>query len=467
MKVLFLNPPSFDRFDSAGARFAATRVTRSLWYPAWLAQAAALVPESRLIDCPADGLTLTKLLPKIKNFDLVVFYTSTPSFGNDVKVAERLKRKYPKIIIIFCGPHVSVLTKKSLLASKAINAIARREFEETILEVFQGKPWSKIKGLTFKKGNKIINNSDRPLLTNLDKIPPVSPIFKRDLKIRNYNLPFCLHPYVSIYAGRGCPNRCTFCLWPQTFTGRVYRKRNVDNAIAEVKWIKNNMPEVKEIFFDDDTFTVNHAWVRDFCQKIKPLKVIWSINARADVPQALLNTMKAAGCRFLIVGFESGDEEILKNIKKGETIKQMKDFGKRAKKAGLFVHGTFVLGLPFETKETIKKTLQLAKDLDCETLQVSIATPFPGTELYDTLTKLGYLKKAKLVDAAGYQSPSIDYPTITGKEIETEAKRFLIKFYLRPKYIVKNLKLALSSYPEAQRITRSAFEFFKYLFRED
>lgn len=463
MKTLFLNPPSFSRFDSAGARFAATRKTASLWYPAWLGYAASLVPQSRLLDCPASNIDLQKLLKIIKKYNLVVIYTSTPSLVNDIKVAESIKKAHPKTKIIFAGPHVSVLAEKTLKASKAIEAVARKEFEHTILEITQKKPWPKIKGLSYKKGKKIIHNPDRPLLADLDQFPFVAKVYKRDLAIKNYHLPFCLHPYMAIYAGRGCPNQCTFCLWPQTFTGRVYRKRSLNNVIKEVKWIKKNLPEIKEIFFDDDTFTINQSWVKKFCDKVKPLKIIWSINARAELPYSLLIKMKEAGCRVLVVGYESGNKKILENIKKGVSISQMKKFTQDAKKAGLMIHGTFVLGLPGETRKTIEKTFQFACDLDCDTLQVSIATPLPGTEFYHYCQTKGYLKKGPLVNQTGYQAPTVSYPHLSAKEIEKAVEKFHLKYYFRPSYILKTFQRALSSPVEAKRISKSAWEFGKYL----
>ncbi len=472
MKTLFLNPPSFSRFDSAGARFAATRKTRSLWYPAWLGYAAALVPNSKLIDAPAQELSIQKLLSKINRYDLVVIYTSTQSLVNDIKVAEAIKKKNQETKIIFVGPHVSVLPNEVLEASEAIDAVARGEFEETILEITEGKIWSKIKGLTFKKslpagrqGKKIVHNPQRPILMSVEKIPFLSPIYKRDLPIRSYHLPFALFPYIAIYSGRGCPNRCIFCLWPQTFTGRIYRKRSVNNVIEEVKWIKKNMPEIKEIFFDDDTFTVNKNWVRDFCEKVKPLKVIWSINARADLDYELMKQMKDSGCRVLVVGYESGDSNMLKRMKKGVTIPQLRRFTKDANKAKLMIHGTFLLGLPGETLKTIEKTKQFACDLDLDTIQVTIATPLPGTEFYEYCKKNNLMTSSSLIDRAGYQAPSISYPNLKAEIILKEVEKMHLKFYFRPSYILKTAKRFLTDKNEAKRITISSFEYAKYLLK--
>lgn len=463
MRTLFLNPPSFSRFDSAGARFAATRKTHSLWYPAWLGYAATLIPKSKLIDCPASNIDLKELLKRVGKYKLIVIYTSTPSFINDVSVAESIKKTNPKAKIIFVGPHVSTLPEETLKASKAIDAVTRKEFDYTILEIAQKKAWSKIKGLSYRQVKKIIHNPDHPLLTDLDQLPFVSKIYKRDLPINNYHLPFCLHPYIAIYAGRGCPNLCTFCLWPQTFTGRAYRKRSVANVIEEVVWIKKNLPEVKEIFFDDDTFTINKPWVEQFCKAIKPLGVIWSVNARADLSYQLLKKMKDSGCRVLVVGYESGNDRILKNVKKGVATTQMKKFTREAKKASLMIHGTFILGLPGETKKTIEKTFQFACNLNCDTIQVSIATALPGTELYRFVQKKGYLEKAPLVDETGYQAPAISYPNLSAEEIKKAVERFHLKYYFRPSYIFKTAKRAFSSPGEAKRIAISSWEFGKYL----
>lgn len=464
-KTLFLNPPSFSRFDSAGARFAATRKTHSLWYPVWLGYGAALVPNSKLIDSPAKGLTLPDLLKNIRSYDLIVIYTSTQSFENDVLVAEAIKNKHPRLKIIFAGPHVSVLPKNSLQASKAIDGVAIKEFEQTILEISRKKPWSKIKGLAYRKRNKVIINPPRPGVKNLDSLPFISKIYKRDLPLYSYHLPFCLHPYIAIYAGRGCPNQCTFCLWPQTFTGRIYRKRSVANVIQELLWIKRNLPFIKEVFFDDDTFTVNHRWVHDFCQKVTPLNLTWSVNARADLPFDLLEEMKKAGCRLLVVGFESGDSKILENIKKGVNLNQMRRFAKDAHKAGLMIHATFILGLPGETPTTMAKTYKLACDLDPETIQISLATPLPGTELNRFCRQNGFLKKASLVNQTGYQSAIISYPHLSADKIRQSVEKFHLKFYFRPSYVLKLGKIALSSPAEAQRIFHSAKEYALYLIK--
>src|SRR6185437_3598410 len=189
-----LNPPSFEGFDGgAGARYQARREIRSYWYPTWLAQPAALVPGSKLVDAPP-----------ARRHDLVVLHTSSPTFAGDVKVAEALKAENPAVIVGFVGPKVAVQPERSLRASTAIDFVAREEFDFTIAEVAEGRPLASVAGISFKDPNgRVIRNPDRELLTDMDRLPFVTPVYKRDLRPEDYYIGYLLHPYVSLYTGRG------------------------------------------------------------------------------------------------------------------------------------------------------------------------------------------------------------------------------------------------------------------------
>ena len=160
---------------------------------------------------------------------------------------------------------------------------------------------------------------------------------------------------------------------------------------------KKLFPHVKEFFFDDDTFNIQKARTIELCEKLKPLGLTWSCTSRVTTDYDTLKAMKEAGCRLLIVGYESGDPQILKNIKKGATVQRALDFTRDCHKLGLVIHGDFILGLPGETKESIRNTIEFAKQLDCETIQVSIAHAFPGTEFFDYAKENGFITNEAMI----------------------------------------------------------------------
>lgn len=419
MKTLLLNPPSFEGFDGgASSRWPATREIESYWYPVWLAYPAAMIPESRVLDAPPHGVSPEQTVQIATDYDFVVLFTSTPGFSSDVRLAEMMKAAKPSLKIAFVGPHVTTQPEESLMASEAIDFVTHKEFDYTVTEFASGKPLEEIEGVSFRKNGKIIHTKQRLPIENLDALPWVTPIYKRDLNVASYNVPFLLHPYISFYTTRGCPAKCTFCLWPQTFDGHTWRQRSVDDVANEVKQALELFPDVKEIFFDDDTFTIGKQRVLALCEKFKPLNFTWSCTSRVHVDLETLQAMREAGCRLFIVGFESGNPQILKNIKKGATVEQAREFMKNCKKAGIVVHGDFIIGLPGETPETIQETLQFAKELDCETIQVSIAHAFPGTELYNYVEANNYLRSdVDMNDETCHQLPHIEYPGLLRDEI--------------------------------------------------
>ena len=470
MKTLFLQAPSYDGFDGgAGSRYQAKREIRSFWYPTWLAQPAALVPDSRVLDAPADGLSVDASLDIAQQYELVVIHTSTPSFPTDAMFAQDLKKRKPSVMIGMVGAKVAVDPHNSLTASEAIDFVCREEFDFTCQEVAAGKPLAQIQGLSYRAADgSIEHNEARPILENMDELPFVAPVYKRDLKIENYFIGYLKHPYVSIYTGRGCRSKCTFCLWPQTVGGHRYRTRSVENVLTEVKWIRDNMPEVKEIMFDDDTFTdsSNMERVHEIARGLNKLGMTWSCNAKANVPYESLKIMKDNGLRLLLVGYESGDDQILHNIKKGLRTDIARRFTEDCRKLGITIHGTFILGLPGETKETIDKTIQFAKEINPHTIQVSLAAPYPGTTLYKQAIENGWLQENEavhLVNDKGVQLALISYPHLSKEDIYHGVEKFYRSFYFRPSKIWEIVKEMLASWDMMKRRLREGVEFFRFL----
>jgi hopanoid biosynthesis associated radical SAM protein HpnJ len=436
LRTLFLHPPSFDGFDGgAGSRYQARREVRSFWYPTWLAQPAALVPGSRLIDAPPARLGIADLVPLVPDYDLAILHTSTPSFDADVRAADALKRANPRLRIGFVGAHVAVHREAALAASPAIEFVAGYEFDFTIQEVAQGRPLPSIRGLSYRAGGELRRTADRPTLEDMDALPFVVDVYHRDLNVEQYFVGYLLHPYVSLYTGRGCRSKCTFCLWPQTVGGQRYRTRSVEHVVAEIARATRLFPRVKEYFFDDDTLTDDLPRAEALARGLGRLGVTWSCNAKANVPYATLKILKDNGLRLLLVGYESGSQAILNNVRKGIRLDIARDFTKQAKSLGIKIHGTFIMGLPGETRETIAETIAFARDVDPDTLQVSLAAPYPGTALYRQAIERGWLESEPLVDGRGIQSSVIGYPHLARAEIFASVETFYRRFYFRPRKI--------------------------------
>src|SRR6202521_5130397 len=467
MRTLFLHPPSFDGFDGgAGARYQMKREVRSFWYPTWLAQPAALVEVSKLIDAPPHRLKFEDIAPESKGRDLVWMHPSPPSFKSDVKTAEMIKALNPDVKIGFIGAKVAVEPEKSLIVGRAVDFVARNEFDFTIKEVADDMPWSGIKGLSYRnRQGAIVHNDDRKVLEDMDTLPWVTPVYKRDLTIENYFGGYLKHPYISFYTGRGCKSRCTFCLWPQTVGGHRYRVRSVEDVVAEMKWAKNAFPQVKEFFFDDDTLTDNLPRVEALAKELGKLGVVWSCNAKANVPRATLKVMKDNGLRLLLVGYESGNQQILHNIKKGMRVDVAKRFTKDCHELGIVIHGTFILGLPGETKETIEETIRFAAEVNPHTIQISLAAPYPGTFLYEQALANGWLidETPKLLSELGTQAAALSYPHLSHTEIFQSVEDFYRRFYFRAPKIASIVGEMVRSPEMMKRRLREGIEFFRLL----
>jgi len=462
MKTLFLNPPSYDDFDGgAGSRYQATREVWSFWYPTWLAYPAGMVPNSRLLDAPPEHINQAQTVAIAKEYDFVVLHTSTPSFKLDCRTAEMIKGENPNCLIAFVGGHVTAQPDASLKASAAIDLIARKEFDYAMRDVAFGVDWKEIPNLSYRVDGEIRHNPERLPLDggDLDKLPFATQIYARDLDYLKYNSPYCQYPYVSLYTGRGCPARCTFCLWPQVTTGHSYRTRSPENVFEEVKEMKRLFPQMKEIFFDDDTFTADPPRARKIAELLKPLNLCWSTNSRANVDRETLKVMKDGGLRLFVVGYESGNDQILKNIKKGVSTERARRFTKDCHDLGILIHGTFIVGLPGETRETIEQSIQFAREMNPETLQVSLASPYPGTHFYDYVKDHGFLVQDIYNDEAGYQRCTVSYPEISGDEIFAAVERFYKRYYFRPQYIFKAVKKMLRSSDERKRMLSEAGQF--------
>ena len=281
-KTLFLGAPSFDGFDGgAGARYQAKREITSFWYPTWLAQPAALVPGSKLVDAPPHNQTLEDVLAIAKDYDLVIMHTSTPSLENDVNCATAIKKQNPDTQVGLIGAHVAVMPNETLEQNPIIDFVCRNEFDYTCKEIAEEQPFELINGLSYRdRDGKIHHNPEREPIHDWDSMPSVLPIYARDLDITKYFIGYLLHPYISFYTGRGCPAKCSFCLWPQTIGGHNYRTKSPDAVGREMEQAKVLFGDrVREYMFDDDTFTIDKPRAIAISEHMKRLNLTWSCNA--------------------------------------------------------------------------------------------------------------------------------------------------------------------------------------------
>jgi len=390
-------------------------------------------------------------------FELLVLFTSSLGLKVDLKIAEMMKDTNPKLKVAFVGPPVTV-DPETVLRNSAVDLIVRREFDHQIAGYATGTPIEELPGVSFRKHDDIVHNPESGVVENLDELPWVTKTYKRDLDVTRYNVPFLRHPFVSLYTSRGCPAMCTFCLWPQTHSGHRWRLRSSDDVAAEVRYALDAFPDIKEIFFDDDTFNYRKTRTLELCSKLKPIGFTWSCTSRVTTDYETLKAMKEAGCRLLIVGYESGDPQILKNIKKGATVEMAVRFTENCKKLGLTIHGDFIIGLPGETRVTIQKTIDFAKRLDTETIQVSIAHALPGTELHRYGTENGLIS-ISMADDAGHQLPNITYAGLDEAELVDAVERFYGDYYFRPRVAWRVVRKALLDSAERRRLFKEAREY--------
>jgi radical SAM superfamily enzyme YgiQ (UPF0313 family) len=383
-------------------------------------------------------------VPAVKNDidafdpDILVIESNFASVKNDIDIIRQLKQD-GDFLSVLVGPPASQF-HEAMLQDDHVDVVGRYEYDLTIRDIAaateQGTDLGDVPGISYRRDGRTVQTPDRPFMTSeqLDAIPFVTSVYKNHLDIRDYTLSHALHPMVQVVTARGCPNRCTFCSWPRTFMGTKFRARSVTNVVDEFEYVSNELPAVKEIFIEDDTFTIDKKRVRGVCSEIKKrkLSVRWSCNARATLDYETMRMMKSAGCRLVDVGYESGSDKILKNIKKGVTTADTKAFTASAKRAGLKILGDFIFGLPEETEDTIQQTIKFIKEIKPDMLQIAVATPIPGTEFYQWISENGFLVESdpsKTIDEHGYQRCVISFPDLSSDDLVQSVESALKEYY--------------------------------------
>jgi radical SAM superfamily enzyme YgiQ (UPF0313 family) len=479
MNVLLINPPFLNKF-SREQRSPAVTKSGTFYYPMWLCFAAGLLEESghsvRLMDCPASGDGWEEVAGLVMEFKpkLVVVDTSTPSIYNDVEVAARIKELSPDIFTVLVGPHVSALPKETLQLNAKVDAVALKEYEHTMADLAkaleEGKDPAAVPELVLQKEGRLITTPARPLVEDLDSIPFVSKAYKRHLDYKNYFYAHSKYPIVTIITGRGCPYQCVYCVYPQVFCSHKPRLRSIPNVVDEIEYILHEFPDIKEIMFEDDTLTFDKKRCLEFSEEVlrRGVKFKWSANSRCDLDLETMKALKRAGARLFCVGVESGDQGVLDRMKKSLKVERVRRFFADAKRAGIKIHGCFMVGNPGETKETLETTLRFAIELEPDTAQFFPIMVYPGTEAYDWAKREGYLTTDNFrewLTPDGLHNSIVSRPGLSNTELVEFCDRARQKFYMRPSYIAKKLGQSLTDFQEFKRLAKGGLTLGRYLFR--
>ena len=474
-----LNPPFLDKYSKSSRSPAVTK-SGTIYFPLWLSYATGVLDkkghELKIIDAPAKCLTRQETLKEIKAFgpELVVVDTSTPSINNDLEFTKMIKEALPQVKTCLVGTHASATVAEILPGkSEYVDYIARHEYDYTLPELAEAIS-GKIKiedvlGISYCENGEPRENADRPYIENLDELPFVSEVYKKYLDIKDYFYAHVSFPTVSIFSSRGCPSKCFYCMYSQVMFGKCYRKRSAKNLYDECVYIKKNFPNVKEILIDDDNFAVDQKNVREFCELMikNKLNLKWVVQCRVTLEYETMRLMKKAGCRLVVVGYESGSQKVLDGMHKGITLEMSRKFDAAAKKAGMRVHGCFMVGNPGETKQTMQETLDFAKSLTMDTVQFFPLIVYPGTEAWQWAKERDYIT-AKSYDEwltpDGMHNCVLSTPEISSKELVEFCNYARKKFYLRPKYCLMKAGECLTNKDDFVRTAKAFKTFAQYLF---
>ena len=398
-RVLLINP-QFRGGYIHSARWDGLTISGSHWYPIFLAYATGYLMKyshnCKLVDAEAENISDPEMLQIARRYkpDFTIIYVSERGLDFNTTLGKKIK-KATGSKIVFVGPWCSMdIVKKRALEGGIADYLIDGEFEFVLKDVVENRIEKTLLLIptmfNFKltKGTKIktvIIKSRRLDSGRLNELPWVTKTYKRFLNIENYRIGSLYHPFVDMFTGRKCYwGKCSFCLWPNTILKEGgYEARDIEDVLDEIEWAVKNM-DIREIFIQDDTPPAFRC--RELAEGIikRGIKIKWSTYARGDLTLTpeILRLMKESGCHCLHVGYESGNDELLKTMNKGVTKETLTIFTDWCNNAGIDIHGDFLLGLPGETPRTIRETIDWAKSLNILTYQFALPKPYPCTPYY-------------------------------------------------------------------------------------
>lgn len=414
--------------------------------PLGLGYIAAVLEENNydvcITDAPALDLSWESLRKELERKQpwTIGIQTTTPTIYQAMRVARLARKVVPETHIVFGGCHATFLPGETLRQCPEVDVCVRGEGEYSMLELMQAfdgrKLLSEILGITYRSENGLHDTPPRPPIANLDVIPFPA---RHLLPMHAYHVFGIHYPAATMICSRGCPMQCEFCASSAMF-GRKARFRSPENVIQEIEQVKRDF-HIDIIAFMDDTFTLSKEWVEKLCDLMEKnnLNVTWGCQTRVDkLTPDLLSKMANSGCAAIFTGVESGVQGILDRIKKGFTIDKVTEVFRWCKKFGIRTIASFAFGFPGETRETVIKTINYAKELDPDYSMFSLATPYPGTRFYKLCEQIGIIN---VKDWTHYNliTPIIETIDLTLEELKQLQIRAFQEFYLRPRWIIKQL----------------------------
>ncbi len=475
MKITLLNPSYGENFVRV-ARWAAKSRGRVQRHPEYLLTAAQILINSghdvSFIEAAARNLSVEEMLSNCDadRPELVVIHATTPSIYADIELARQLKSRI-RCRIAFVGQHVTAETDNTFhIAQGALDFICRREYDDTLLDIASGLDPEKVLGLSWvENGGQVRHNPERPPL-DVCKLPfPAWQLIKPEW----YPDAGKKFPFLTLMTGRGCNNACSFCRDPQLMYGHCLRNRRPDQVVDEMEYDIQVHPQIREIMFETDTFAADTVQATAVCEEILRRglnrRISWSCNTRVNTDLNLLPLMKKAGCRMLMTGFEFGYDEAFKAVRKGRvSVEMARAFADRAHELGFIVHGCFMIGAPGETRETARQTIDFAKSLPLDTIQITGIAVYPGTTMYEWAKQNGFILAkdwTEWLTPEGEQRTIVSYPQLSAAEIDELIDVGLKEFYLRPAQMWRML-ISIRSFGDFLRKLYGLKAFLNYFWQK-
>tara|TARA_Y100000310_G_scaffold340225_1_gene435273 strand:+ start:1769 stop:3217 length:1449 start_codon:yes stop_codon:yes gene_type:complete len=480
MKVLFLHPPWPGEGYGLRSqnRWPRKRGDKTNRYPILLCYAATLLKENgydvKYIDSVIQDFDLQRTLDEVGAFspDVIFIETATPTYAYDLKVVEKIKERFD-VKVLMAGSHVTKFPEKTVENSK-VDVVIKGEMDQITLNVVNAikkkTSLEKVKGICFMKDDDVVNNEPAELVKDLDTLPfPDRDLIPHQWYIEGHVRNF---PFTFVMAARGCPNKCTFCLWPHVYYGHSVRVRSPKNVVDELEWLIKRYG-MEEVFFDEGTFNISKKRVVEFCDEVirRDVNIVWSCSGRVDcVDLEMLQLMKKAGCKLICYGIESANPRTLEKTNKKIDIGQTERAVRLTKLAGIVCHVNLMVGFPWETKAEMDNTINFGLKLEADTVQYSLVFPHPGSEMYDQAIENDWFYSDVLNDCSKFDMTSgpVLKTLVPREEMKNIVSNAHARFFLRPSYVLSQIS-KIKNYEDFKYTFRGAKSIIKgkILFKKD